>query len=173
MLLILEGPDGSGKSTLATILAKKYNASVTHHHAYKGYDSESLTKIFLESIVPALCSDKNNVVLDRCWISEEIYAEEFRYEKSRLSEYQSDRLNVITRLCKSALIACIPPYEVAFNNWSNPERDELVKDHKDYQAVYYRYKNSLFYRPGIPMFTYDYTKDSHDALYSQLDYLLL
>lgn len=173
MLVILEGPDGSGKSTLASTLKAQYNAEVVHHHAYKGYNSEELMKTFLESLLPVLCSERNNLILDRCWVSEEIYAEEYRNEKPRITEWQSDRLNLITRLCKSVLVLCVPPYDIAFRNWSDPTRDELVKDHKDYEAVYHRYKNSQFYRPGIPTFTYDYTKDYCEDLIKQLNFMVL
>lgn len=71
MKIIVEGPDGAGKTTLVNALVKKYNLNkvVFTKEGYKNFNSYMSYK------------NIDNVVFDRCFLSEVIYQNVFKRDR--------------------------------------------------------------------------------------------
>lgn len=112
-LFLIEGCDGAGKSTVAKEIAEKYNADYVHLDELKDKD------IFAEYLrAMALAIDGTcNVVMDRCWLSEPVYAAVFRngYERMGQLDYKSIE-EFATQYCDVVVIFCNPPLEVCLAN---------------------------------------------------------
>lgn len=154
MLWILEGPDGAGKTTLANKLGGAY----LHH------DQHSTAKHFAGSMQLAL--QGYTVVLDRCWISEPIYAAVFRKAPSRVSPIHRRMLDRMALAAGAKAILCLPPFEVCAQTFSSG-REEMLKDTTQLKAVYDRYELPL--DTDIPIIKYDYTADSFEELTRRVD----
>lgn len=102
MPIIIEGPDGAGKSTLAAKLAKRLDLNILKMTANGGQSaSEYIQKLQCDGIV-----------IDRCWVSEQIYADIFGREQ-RLDD---EHCEMLTDFCFTAgipIVVVLPPlYEV-------------------------------------------------------------
>jgi len=77
---IFEGPDGAGKTTLARRVAELTGSRYVHHGPYPEIeDGVELAATYLAS-----ASGPGDVVLDRCWISEQPYGAAARAGADRL-----------------------------------------------------------------------------------------
>lgn len=85
MKIILEGCDGSGKSTLAELFASKYACDIIHMTRWsdKTFDS------YIKKI-----SFNDNIIFDRCFISEYIYSKVF----NRTTEITDEKIKFLLDL---------------------------------------------------------------------------
>src|SRR5882757_4772670 len=83
-LTIFEGPDGSGKTTAAKAFAAEMGARYVHLPQFKRVTT-GLPRMYLEAMLPALLGYQD-VVMDRCWLSEVPYGRVFRDGADRVGE---------------------------------------------------------------------------------------
>lgn len=139
---IFEGPDGGGKSTMAKEFATHTNARYVHHSNYPSV-RESLPRMFLESMLPALLGYED-VVLDRSWESEPIYGDVFRNGKSRVTRSQMRALDRIALRCGGVIVRCLPPWEVARDTFNGRKSEELLDNDGQLRKVYDAYAGDYF-----------------------------
>lgn len=156
MLIVLEGPDGAGKTTLARALSKALGARIIHHGPYPGLDGVELARKYLDSMCPALGGA--DVIFDRSWLSEPIYAEVYRTQPSRISP---EARRMLTRVALSAgvvVVKCLPPLKSCLQVFAGRAEDEYLASSKQLREVYFRYAD--LDTGGLPAVTYDYTETS-------------
>lgn len=114
MPIIIEGPDGAGKSTLARSLADRLDMNILKMTAKGGRSArEYLQKLACDG-----------VVIDRCWVSEQVYPDLFGREP-RIGD---DDAEALTGLCGRAgipIIVLLPPLHVVIGRL-NERGDEYA-----------------------------------------------
>ena len=156
-LTIFEGPDGSGKTTAALTYAKATNARYVHFDALP-YVTNGLARMYVEAMLPALLGYQN-VVLDRCWLSEEPYGKAFRFGKDRLGMTTCRMLERLALRCGALVVHCLPPYEVVEKNYLKRKHLEMLTDTEQLKLVYDTYNIQW---TAIPNYVHDYTLQSMD-----------
>lgn len=88
MITIIEGPDGAGKSTLAKYIAGTTGAEILH------FGKPANVKEFIQQIedYKQIMMNRDNIVLDRSWLSDRVYAEIFKDREWETTKAQSDEL---------------------------------------------------------------------------------
>ena len=98
MPIIIEGPNGAGKSTLAKALADRLDLNILKMTANSGQSAtEYMQKLACDG-----------VVIDRCWISEQIYADVF----GRTQRIDDDACGKLTHMCSVLgipIVIVLPP----------------------------------------------------------------
>lgn len=129
MPIIIEGPDGAGKSTLAKSLARALDMNILKMTANGGQSvPEYLQKLACDG-----------VIIDRCWVSEQIYSDLF----GREPRIDNDDAESLTEFCWRAgipIIVLLPPLHVVISRL-NKRGDEyadvvcqnIVEIYKRYQ----------------------------------------
>lgn len=129
MPIIIEGPDGAGKSTLAKSLAGALDMNILKMTANGGQSvPEYLQKLACDGIV-----------IDRCWVSEQIYSDLFGREP-RIDNDDAEALTEFCGLAGIPIIVLLPPLHVVISRL-NERGDEyadvvcpnIVEIHKRYQ----------------------------------------
>lgn len=114
MPIIIEGPDGAGKSTLAKSLAGELDMNILKMTANGGQSvPEYLQKLACDG-----------VVIDRCWVSEQIYSDLF----GREPRIDNDDAEALTEFCGPAgipIIVLLPPLHVVIGRL-NERGDEYA-----------------------------------------------
>lgn len=104
MPIIIEGPDGAGKSTLAKSLAGALDMNILKMTAHGGQSvPEYLQKLACDG-----------VIIDRCWVSEQIYSDLF----GREPRIDNDDAEALTEFCEFArvpIIVLLPPLHVVIH----------------------------------------------------------
>lgn len=128
MPIIIEGPDGAGKSTLAADLADACGLNIIKMTLNGGQSADEYTQ-------KLSCK---GIVMDRCWISEEIYAEFFGREQ-RLPHSECELLNEVCAELDIPIVMVLPPrYVVMSRLYSRgDEHSEVMKNIDD---IYDKYK---------------------------------
>lgn len=114
MPIIIEGPDGAGKSTLAKSLAGALDMNILKMTANGGQS--------VPEYVQKLACD--GVIIDRCWVSEQIYSDLF----GREPRIDNDDAEALTGLCGRAgipIIVLLPPLHVVIGRL-NKRGDEYA-----------------------------------------------
>lgn len=114
MPIIIEGPDGAGKSTLAKSLADRLDMNILKMTANGGQS--------VQGYLQKLACD--GVIIDRCWVSEQIYSDLFGREP-RIGNGDAEAL---TKFCGSAgipIIVLLPPLHVVIGRL-NERGDEYA-----------------------------------------------
>lgn len=129
MPIIIEGPDGAGKTTLANKLAKRLDMNILKMTANGGQSS-------IEYLQKLAC---DGVVIDRCWVSEQIYADIFGREQ-RLPDVEAEAL---TRVCFDAgvpIVVVLPPLVEVVKRLTErgDEFGDVVVPH--IEEIYHRYE---------------------------------
>ena len=88
MRIILEGCDGSGKSTFAELLASKYHCDILHMTRW----SDKRFYTYIEKM-----SMTDNIIFDRCFISEYIYSKIF----NRSTEVDDTSIEILLTCAKN------------------------------------------------------------------------
>lgn len=130
MPIIIEGPDCAGKSTLAEKLANVLDMNILKMTANGGQSvPEYLQKLACDG-----------VIIDRCWVSEQIYSDLFKREP-RIDNDDAEALTELCGLIGIPIIVLLPPLHVVIDRL-NERGDEyadvicpnIMKIHKRYQA---------------------------------------
>lgn len=154
MLVILEGPDGAGKSTLAEELQRRLpGAEYVHHGPYLGASPRELSAVFMASMKPAFTAD---LIMDRCWLSEPIYASVFRKSESRISSVHKRMLERTALALNAVVVLCRPPFSVCERAFLSG-RDEYMQTSEQLLGVHDQY---VSLKTDLPVIHYDYTQDS-------------
>lgn len=137
-IILLEGADCTGKTTLANAISEKYKDKCLYIHNtwYKGMDVrdehwKSLNKAF------EAYDDGLLVIIDRHWISEQIYSTIYRNGP----EYNEDIDEMLYGLRKrnALTIICSPPVIYTINKHRELKniRDEMYNDISDVVCYYH------------------------------------
>lgn len=104
MPIIIEGPDGAGKSTLAKSLAGALDMNILKMTADGGQSvPEYLQKLACDG-----------VIIDRCWVSEQIYSDLFGREP-RIDDDDAEALTEFCGLARVPVIVLLPPLHVVIH----------------------------------------------------------
>lgn len=131
---IFEGPDGSGKSTIAREYAERTGAVYVHCGPLPNLH-QNLGRLYLETMLPAL-HGYQDVVLDRCWMSEMPYGHAFREGKLRLSVPKLRMLERAALRCGAVVVSCRPPWQTVKKNWEARKGEEMLKTAEQLRHVY-------------------------------------
>lgn len=153
-LTIFEGPDGGGKSTAAQAFAEATGAKYVHFPALPRMN-KSLGRIYVEAMMPALLGYQD-VVFDRCWLSEVPYGIAFREGRDRLTNASRRMLERLAMRCGVVLVQCQPKWEVVKANYLSRKHLEMLDNDGQLKTVYDLYKDQL---TDLPKIDYDYTKE--------------
>lgn len=98
MPIIIEGPDGAGKSTLAKSLAGALDMNILKMTCNGGQSAtEYMQKLACDG-----------VVIDRCWISEQIYADIFG-RTQRIDDDACEKLTYTCSVLGIPIVIVLPP----------------------------------------------------------------
>lgn len=146
MPIIIEGPDCAGKSTLAKSLADRLDMNILKMTANGGQSvPEYLQKLACDG-----------VIIDRCWVSEQIYSDLF----GREPRINHDDAEALTELCGRAgipIIVLLPPLHVVIGRL-NERGDEyadvvcpnIVEIHKRYREWAEAHDNAIVLEDNDP-----------------------
>lgn len=157
---IFEGPDGGGKTTLAQEYAQLTNARYVHHGPYKQVD-DGLGRLFVESMLPALLGYED-VVLDRCWLSEPIYADAYRSGRDRITAPRARVLDRLALRCGAVVVKCLPPWDRVRDCFRGRKGEEYLDNEEQLIYVYGRYDDP--FNPHLHQVEYDYTEHLNSPL---------
>lgn len=160
MNLILEGPDGAGKTTLANTIKQAWPETIYHHHGPdKHLLSTELASRYMVSLRPALRG--TDLVMDRSWLSEPIYATVYRGTASRITPVQRRMLERAALQAGMVVVRCLPGEERCVETFLTG-REEMLNNAEQLRAVYQAYESGL--DTWLPVVDFNYTKDSVDDL---------
>lgn len=153
-ITIFEGPDGGGKSTLASRYAFETKAMYVHFPQLPDV-SEMLARCYIEAMMPALLGHQD-VVLDRCWLSEKPYGDVFRNGEYRLQPNAENVLERLAMRCGAVVVMCMPEFKTVYSNWFHRQAIEMLNDETQLRLVYDEYGKVM---TSLPHFTYDYKSE--------------
>lgn len=153
-LTIFEGSDGSGKTTAALEFAERTGAKYVHFTALPRV-GKNLARMYVEAMMPALLGYQD-VVFDRCWLSEIPYGVAFREGRDRLNMSSRRMLERLALRCGAVVVQCRPAYEVVKANYLSRKHLELLDNDSQLQMVYDLYQEGV---TDLPELVYDYTSD--------------
>lgn len=153
-LTIFEGPDGGGKSTAAQAFAKATGARYVHFSALPRV-GKSLGRVYVEAMLPALLGYQD-VVFDRCWLSEMPYGVAFREGRDRLTDASRRMLERLAMRCGAVVVRCQPEWETVKANYLSRKHIEMLDNEHQLKTVYDLYSQQL---TDLPEVVYDYTRD--------------
>lgn len=153
---IFEGADGSGKSTTAHAFAELTGARYVHCSNWK-HVTDGLPRLYLEAMLPALLGYQD-VVLDRCWLSEQPYGKVYRSGEDRLGTVYRRMLERVAMSCGAIVVRCDPGPEICVENWWQRRREENKgwENSDGLRDVVNSYRNDL--RTELSILDYDYTR---------------
>lgn len=135
MRLILEGPDCAGKSTMAKELAERLRLDIIKSHK----NGPKNTDAYRERLA---C---HNVVIDRCWISELIYAKYFG-KTPIVDDFEDELLCEVCMRRHIPIVVMSPPLDVLKRRMSErgddyysvvaPNLAAISKDYEDYAKTH-------------------------------------
>ena len=155
-LWILEGPDGSGKSMLADALVGAGGVLAGAHRVHCGpfpQVGRGLARLYVEAMLPALLGHRD-VVMDRSWLSEPIYAQARRHAPSRLDAVDLRTLERVAARCQTVVVRCLPALDRCLAAYRERRPTEYLKSEAELRAVWDLYAAGL--RTTLPTVDYDY-----------------
>lgn len=154
-LTIFEGSDGSGKSTAAQRFADETGARYVHCGPYKQV-KQNLGRFYAEALLPAVLGYQD-VVLDRCWLSEVPYGTAFRGGADRLGDVQRRLLERLAFRCATLVVNCRPAWDTVRTTFASRLGDEMLEREDQLRQVYDLYGERL--PTALPQVRYDYQND--------------
>lgn len=151
-LTIFEGCDGSGKSTAAKAFAQATGARYVHFAALP-HVSAGLARMYVEAMLPALLGYQD-VVFDRCWLSENPYGLVFREGQDRLGDAKRRMLERLAMRCGAVLVRCNPGWEAVKQSYMSRRHLEMLDDAGQLKRVFELYEDEP---TDLPEVHYDYT----------------
>lgn len=129
MPIIIEGPDGAGKSTLAKALADKLDMNILKMTANGGQSPE-------EYVQKLAC---DGVIIDRCWVSEQVYSDLFGREP-RIDNENAEALTDLCRIVGVPIIILLPPLTEVIKRLTlrGDEFEDVIMPH--IEEIYCRYR---------------------------------
>lgn len=150
---IFEGPDGGGKSRAARDFANETRA-VYHHFGHMPLISAGLARCYVEAMLPALLGYQD-VVLDRCWLSEYPYGQVFRHGAQRMTRATRRMLDRLALRCGAAVVLCLPGVETCVSNFNSRRHEEMLTAEAQLRDIYEIYQT--FKLSDLPTYLYNYT----------------
>ena len=166
-LVIVDSVDCSGKTKLCNHLTEKYRFNYYHcgvQPDIKEYHENVLSLVFRD-----IANTNSCWVIDRMHLSEEVYGNIFRngaaYNWKEFNKQIEDKCKELGIVYK--LVVCLPPKEIVVKGHAarNADGNEMF-DTVD--SVYDAY-SKIYEDAEVPMYKYDFTKDSD---YADLDKFL-
>lgn len=147
MPIIIEGPDGAGKSTLAKSLADRLDMNILKMTANGGQS--------VPEYVQKLACD--GVIIDRCWVSEQIYSDLFGREP-RIDNDDAEELTKFCGFARVPIIVLLPPLHVVISRL-NERGDEyadvvcpnIVEIYKRYREWAKEHDNAIVLEDNDPV----------------------
>ncbi len=152
-LTIFEGPDGGGKSTAAQSYAQMTGAKYVHFTSLPRV-GKNLGRMYVEAMMPALLGYQD-VVFDRCWLSEMPYGVAFREGKDRLTSASRRMLERLAMRCGAVVVKCQPSWETVKANYLSRKHIEMLDNEYQLKTVYDLYAEQP---TDLPLVDYDYTR---------------
>lgn len=164
-LIIFEGPDCGGKTTVMREFRNSMvDTTEVHHGPYPRLTSAQLPRFYVDSMMPLL-HQYENMLMDRCWLSEQIYGHIFRKGVDRV-DLASRHLDRIAMRHGAVVVLCMPPWEKVKEQWlkrKNADSDAEYLDRiEQLESVYKSYEN-LEHMTDLPVVRYDYTVNGHQT----------
>jgi thymidylate kinase len=153
-LTIFEGPDGGGKSTAAQAYAEATGAKYVHFSALPRVN-HGLGRVYVEAMLPALLGYQD-VVFDRCWLSEVPYGIAFREGKDRLTNASRRMLERLAMRCGAVVVRCQPCWDAVRLCYMSRRHLEMLTNEEQLKTVYDLYSEQV---TDLPELVYDYTTD--------------
>lgn len=153
-LTIFEGPDGGGKSTAAQAFAQATGAKYVHFSALHRV-GKNLGRIYVEAMLPALLGYQD-VVFDRCWLSELPYGVAFREGRDRLTNASRRMLERLAMRCGAVVVKCQPGWEAVRLSYMTRKHLEMLDNEDQLRTVYDLYAEQV---TDLPELHYDWTKN--------------
>lgn len=164
-LTIFEGPDGGGKSTAAKAFADLTGAVYVHFPALLRV-GRGLPRMYVEAMLPALLGYQD-VVFDRCWLSEVPYGEVHREGWDRIGDSSRRMLERLAMRCGAVVVKCLPAWETVRDNYTSRKAIELLDSTSQLRSVYDIYRNQS---TDLPEVRYDYTTGlGVEALWDEIE----
>jgi len=136
-IVIFEGCDCTGKTTAAKAYAAATGADYIHNGPYLGKTGSELFNVYFNQMEFSRLNDIP-VVIDRCWVSENIYGRVLR-GGSRLSPDQTTELLEMAEHLDVEFIVCDPGLDQVKNTWLSRRQTELVVDTENLEKVWNYY----------------------------------
>lgn len=156
-ITIFEGPDGGGKTTAAKRFASQTNARYVHFGPMPRV-RHGLSRMYVEAMLPALLGYQP-VVMDRCWLSEKIYADVYRDGVLRSDAIELRMIERLAWRCGAVVVSCYPSFEQCLRSFNARRDDEYLDNERQLKQVYDLYSEDNL-RTSLPMVIHDYTNDS-------------
>ena len=158
-ITIFEGPDGGGKSTAAQELAAKTGARLVHCGPFPGM--KHIGRLYLEAMAPAL-DGYQDVVMDRCWLSEPIYGLVHRNGEDRLGIAGRRMLERVAMRCLTQVLLYLPPLETCLESYRRRQGAEYLDSENKLTQVWHKYDDrhmstSAQRLTDLPVTVVDYT----------------
>jgi thymidylate kinase len=160
---IFEGCDGSGKTTVAQTYAESTDAKYVHFPALPQV-TRGLARMYVEAMLPALLGYQD-VVLDRCWLSETPYGEAFREGQDRLTQACRRMLERLAYRCGAVAVLCQPKWDVVKENYRKRKALEMLKNETQLRQVYDLYRTQ---GTALPLVPFDYETHPMEMLRQQI-----
>lgn len=154
MIVILEGPDGAGKSTLKNELTKRFNFI---EPIPKSLPTHKTTEVMCGENAAALnlaIYNGDNVVLDRGWMSEDIYSKVLRQAPSRFSRAHKAMFERLALTAGVVVILCDPGSSHVLQNITE-RGDEHIRDATVLCSIINEYDN-FEKLTSLPILHYNY-----------------
>jgi len=167
-LVIFEGTDGSGKTTFAKEYAKEHGARYVHFPALPRVN-KGLGRMYVEAMLPALLGYQD-VVFDRCWLSELPYGVAYREGYDRLGIASRRMLERLAMRCNAVVIRCNPGWENVKKNYMSRKHLEMLDNVEQLQEVYNGYMSMSTH---LPVIEFNYTVDQYSDIDQVIDHHFL
>ena len=131
---IFEGVDGSGKSTIARFFAQVVGARYVHCGPFGSVHDWKLASLYVEAMMPAILGYQD-VVLDRCWISEVPYGRVFRGGLDRI-KHQRRLLERLAYRCRTKVFLMDRPFEDIRGTFASRRPMEMLGSFEQLRGVY-------------------------------------
>lgn len=151
-ITIFEGPDGGGKTTAACSFAKVTGAAYVHFSSMPSIGA-GLGRCYVEAMLPALLGYQD-VVLDRCWLSEVPYGQVFRGGQERVTPMTRRMLDRLAMRCGAVVVLCLPGEEVAVANFNSRRHLEMLDSDEQLRAIYAIYSHG--HLTDLPIYLHNY-----------------